>query len=153
MAINNYLNHRSLLEYIDYMRTVRAYGNTAFLSNLDITNPAKLMFFAPVALLVSWLAPFPWQIGNMSQITVIPEMLLYYILLPAMFMGWRFVMRYKIKEGGLIIVYIAIMMLVLAFVEGNIGTLFRHRAMVLPFIFILAGIGLDKMKFKITAHS
>ena len=90
--------------------------------------------------------------GSISQIIVIPEMLLYYLLLPAMFLGWRFIIRDKVKEGGLIIVYIFLMMLVLAFVEGNIGTLFRHRAMVLPFMFILVGIGLDKMKFKITAH-
>ena len=151
-AVNNYLNSQSPLEYINYMRTVRAYGNTAFLSNLDITRPVNFIFFVPIALLVAWLSPFPWQMGSISQIIVIPEMLLYYLLLPAMFLGWRFIIRDKVKEGGLIIVYIFLMMLVLAFVEGNIGTLFRHRAMVLPFMFILVGIGLDKMKFKITAH-
>jgi len=161
MLVNNYLarffpknqNNFSLIEYIYKMRTYRAYGNTAFLSNLDITNPAIFMFFAPIALLVAWLAPFPWQIGSMSQIAVMPEMLLYYMLLPAMFLGWRFIMKHKVREGGIIIVYIFIMMLVLAFIEGNIGTLFRHRAMVLPFMFILVGIGLDKMRFKITAHN
>ena len=153
MVVNNYLNQRSLLEYVNYMRTVRAYGKTAFLSNLDITNPISFIFFVPIALLVAWLSPFPWQIGSMSQIAAIPEMLLYYSLLPAMFLGWRFIMRHKIREGGIIVVYIFVMMLVLAFIEGNIGTLFRHRAMVLPFMFILAGIGLDKIKFKITAHN
>ncbi len=61
-------------------------------------------------------------------------------------------MKYKIREGGIIVVYIFVMMVVLAFIEGNIGTLFRHRAMVLPFMFILAGIGLEKIKFKITAR-
>jgi hypothetical protein len=128
------------------MRTVRAYGNTAFLSNLDITDPVSFIFFVPVALLVAWLAPFPWQMGSLSQITVIPEMIAYYLLLPSIFLGWGFIMRHRIREGGLIVVYIFIMMLVLAFIEGNIGTLFRHRAMVLPFMFILAGIGLDKRK-------
>jgi len=161
IIVNHYLmkflpqnqNSFSLFEYIYKMRTYRAYGNTAFLSNLDITNPAIFMFFVPIALSVAWLAPFPWQIGSMSQITAIPEMVLYYALLPAMFIGWRFIMRYKIKEGGIIVLYIFIMMLVLAFIEGNIGTLFRHRAMVLPFMFVLIGIGLEKAKFKITAHS
>ena len=86
--------------------------------------------------------------GSVSQITVMPEMLLYYALLPAMFLGWSFVMKHRIREGGLIIVYIAIMMLVLAFIEGNIGTLFRHRAMVLPFMFILVGVGIDRIKNK-----
>lgn len=155
IVINNYLSQeRTPLEYINYMRTVRTYGRTAFLSNLDLlNNPASFIFFLPVALLIAWLAPFPWQMGSMSQIMAIPEMGLYYLLLPAVFSGWRFIINYKMKDGGIICVYIFIMMLVLAFVEGNIGTLFRHRAMVLPFMFILIGIGLDKMKLKITAHN
>lgn len=137
-----------LIEYIVTTRNYRAYGSTAFLSDLDITDPSKFMFFVPVTILFAWLAPFPWQTGSISQITAIPEMLLYYLLLPAMFLGWGFIMRHKTTEGGIIIVYIFIMMLVLAFVEGNIGTLFRHRAMVLPFMFVLIGIGLEKIKLE-----
>jgi len=161
IIVNHYLmkflpqnqSNFSLFEYVYKMRTYRSYGNTAFLSNLDITNPAIFMFFVPIALSVAWLAPFPWQVGSMSQITAMPEMLVYYTLLPVMFIGWGFIMKHKIKEGGIIILYIFIMMMVLAFIEGNIGSLFRHRAMVLPFMFILVGIGLDRLKFKITAHN
>jgi len=159
VLINNYLTKTysyspmAIIEYMYKMRTYRAYGNTAFLANLDITNPVIFMFFAPIALLVAWLAPFPWQIGSMSQIAAVPEMLVYYLLLPAMFSGWGFIARHKIRIGGIIGVYIFIMMLVLAFIEGNIGTLFRHRAMVLPFMFVLIGIGHEKIKFKITAHN
>jgi len=153
VVIKSYSDYGSLLEYVKYMRTVRAYGNTAFLSNLDITNPLTFVFFTPIAVLIAWLAPFPWQMGSMSQVAVMPEMLLYYALLPVMFLGWSFVMKHKLKEGGIIPVYIFIMMLVLAFIEGNIGTLFRHRAMVLPFMFVLAGIGLEKINFRITVHN
>jgi len=115
---------------------------------LSIFNPSTFIFFMPIMALVAWLAPFPWQIGSMSQISAVPEMLLYYLLLPAMFSGWKFIMKHKIGEGGIIIVYIFIMMLVLAFIEGNIGTLFRHRAMVLPFMFILIGIGIVRYRTK-----
>lgn len=142
----------SLMEYLQVMRTYRAYGNTAFLSNVDITNSLQITLFTPIALVVAWLAPFPWQLGSLSQVTAIPEMLVYYFLLPAMFLGWRFIMKYKVYEGGLLLVYIFVMMVVLAFVEGNIGTLFRHRAMVLPIVFVLMGIGLEKTNFRITAH-
>lgn len=159
ILVNDYLiktysySPMAIIKYLHQMRTYRTYGNTAFLSNLDIFNPVIFVVCMPVMVLVAWLAPFPWQIGSMSQISAVPEMVLYYSLLPAMFLGWRFISRYKIREGGVIIVYIFIMMLVIAFIEGNIGTLFRHRAMVLPFMFILIAIGLDKMKFKITAHN
>ena len=142
----------SLAEYLRHMRTYRAYGNTAFLSDLDITAPGGFVSFLPAALSIAWLAPFPWQLGSMLQVIAMPEMILYYLLLPAMFLGWRFIVRHKISEGGIIIVYIFIMMLVLAFVEGNVGTLFRHRAMVLPFMFVLIGIGLEKINPRITVH-
>jgi len=143
----------TLLDWIYTMRDYRAYGGSAFLKNWEFTNPLILVLFLPLALLVAWLAPFPWQCGSMLQIMAMPEMLLYYLLLPSMFLGCGFVMKHKVKEGGMILIYLFIMMLVLAFVEGNIGTLFRHRAMVLPFMFVLVGIGLEKIKFKITAHS
>lgn len=159
ILINNYLvktysySPIAIIKYIYQMRTYRAYGNTAFLTNLNIFNPLIFIAFAPIMVLVAWLAPFPWQVGSLSQIIAVPEMLIYYLLLPAMFSGWGFIIRHKINEGGIIVVYIFIMMLVLAFIEGNIGTLFRHRAMVLPFMFVLIGIGHEKIKFKITAHS
>ena len=58
--INSYLKDRSILEYINYARTVRAArGNTSFLPNLDITNPVNFIFFTPVVLAVAWLSPFP----------------------------------------------------------------------------------------------
>ncbi len=141
------------LKWVFTMRTGRATGGTAFLTNLDLSNPLSLALFVPVALLIAWLAPFPWQVGSAQQIIAIPEMLIYYTLIPSIFSGYRFIMKHRVSEGGLLIIgYIFIMMLVLAFIEGNIGTLFRHRAMVLPFLFILIGIGLEKITFKITAH-
>jgi len=148
--IKNHLNNTSVLEYMYKMRMDRATGNTAFLTDIDIRNPLNFVFFMPFALLIAWLAPFPWQLGSMSQISVMPEMLLYYLLLPAMFIGCKFILKHKIGEGGIIIAYIFIMVIILAFIEGNIGTLFRHRAMVLPFMFVLMSIGLDKLRFKIT---
>lgn len=131
----------SPIEWIYTMRGYRSYGRTAFLTNLDFTNNFTLLLFIPAASVIAWLAPFPWQVGSSLQIMAVPEMLMYYALLPATFLGVKFIIRHKIKEGGILVVYIFIMMLILAFVEGNIGSLFRHRSMVLPFMFILVGIG------------
>lgn len=136
----------SLLEWLYMMRTYRAYGGSAFFAGLDFTNLLVFALFAPAALIVAWLAPFPWQLGSALQIMAVPEMLIYYSLIIPMFMGIKFVLKNKIREGGIIVAYIFVMLFVLAFVEGNIGTLFRHRAMVLPFIFILVGVGFSQKK-------
>jgi hypothetical protein len=131
-----------LLNWLYIMRNYRAYGNLAFLKDFDFRTPLGLFAFAPLAFLVAWLAPFPWQLRSAVQFIALPEVILYYSLMPAVFVGVKRIIKYKLSEAKSIILYILCHLFVLAFLEGNIGTLFRHRAAVLPFIFTLAGIGL-----------
>lgn len=141
------------LDWLYRLRGYRASGGSAFLVNFDFTTGPKFIIFMPIALLVAWLAPFPWQLGSLMQISAVPEMIVFYLCIPCMFYGIKFILKNKFKEGFVILLYISIMSLVLALIEGNIGTLFRHRAMILPFCFILIAAGLERYKFKITAHN
>lgn len=136
----------SMLDFMHERRNFKASGGTAFLSNFDFRNPLGLLLFIPIGLLVAWLAPFPWQIGSMLQIVSLPEMLVYYFFLFYFVAGARYVMNNKIKEAGIIISIIFIMQVVLAVSEGNIGTLFRHRAIILPLMFALSSIGFIEKK-------
>jgi len=140
------------LEWLHRNRSYRASGGSAFLAGMDITNLANFIIFLPLSFLVAWLAPFPWQMGSLGQISGLFEMIVFYLLLPCMFYGIKFIIRNNAKQGLYIVLYIFIMGFILALIEGNIGTLFRHRAMILPFCFIPIAIGLEKYKFRITAH-
>ena len=136
----------SNLNFMFSMRTYRAYGTTAFLEWIDFRTFPGFIIFSPLALVVSWLSPFPWQLENMLQAIVLPETVVYYVLLIAMLGGVKFIMKYKIEGGGFLIFNIFINLVTLAFFEGNIGTLFRHRSMILPLIFILGSIGFSQVK-------
>jgi hypothetical protein len=139
-AINERIGE-SLLDAIYKRRSYQAYGGSAYLANFDFRDPLKFLLYLPVGLLVAWLAPFPWQWGSILQITTIPEMLVYYALLFYLIAGIKYIINHKMNKAGIIVNFVFIMQLVLAVAEGNIGTLFRHRAMILPLIFILASIG------------
>lgn len=138
------------LRWLMQKRTDRAYGNLAFFSSWDITNIPRFILFLPVSFLMAIFAPFPWQLGSLSQIASLPEMLLFYYFIPAMFLGIKMLVTNEIKEGWVLIVYIFTIAFILALIEGNVGTLFRHRAIILPIYFVFIGIGMDKCKFKIT---
>lgn len=143
--------NQSFLSWAYKMRTYRTLdASSAFLTNIDFSDPLKMGFFMPAALLVIWFAPFPWQVGSALQIIALPEMLIYYMLIPSMIFGIKFVVRNKLSKGGLIIAYIIVITFVLAFIEGNVGTLFRHRSMMLPFYLIFIAIGLNRHEFKVT---
>ncbi|MDO8603580.1 MAG: glycosyltransferase family 39 protein [Candidatus Omnitrophota bacterium] len=141
-------NKEELLEWLYRMRSYRASGGSAFLVNLNFSNIQNFIIFLPLSLLIAWLAPFPWNLGSLSQVSAMPEMALFYLFIPAMFYGIFFILKNRFKEGSLIIPYIFVMSLILALIEGNIGTLFRHRAIMLPFCFIVIAVGIVNYKHK-----
>lgn len=140
----------SLLDLIYTKRTHKLYeAGSAFLAGFDFRNPFKLLLYTPLGLLVVWLAPFPWQLGSILQIVSLPETICYYIVLFYLFAGVRHVIARNSLEGIIIISLVFVMQLVFAFAEGNVGTLFRHRAMILPLMFALGGIGFVERNKKI----
>lgn len=83
------------------------------------------------------LAPFPWSIARPLDVLPVPEMLLWYLALAGTAITiirqrrrWRMLVPLVLFVGGTLLVFIL--------AEGNVGTVFRHRAMVVPFVLILA---------------
>lgn len=96
----------------------------------------------PTGFLFMLGAPFPPLARTLGDVAMIPEMLLWYLCLAFAAVGvvrtWR--------EGRLAQLAYPLMILFMLFgllslVEGNVGTLVRHRAMVVPFVVILGAIG------------
>ena len=50
--------------------------------------------------------------------------------------------RQRWRDFFLLVTYGAGMILIATLIEGNVGTIYRHRAMLLPAAFVLAGLGL-----------
>lgn len=137
------MNQGSLWEFLDYNRSVRAYGNLQFLKNVDISSPLKAIVFAPLGLFFAIFAPFPWQMGNIMQIMAIPETILFYMLAPLTIKGMVFGYKKRLNHSFLLLSIISGLLLFLALVEGNSGTLFRHRSIAFYLIFIFTSIGIS----------
>ncbi len=138
-AISSY---KSTLDFFQYHRSVRAYGNLQFLSKADISNPVKLIFFAPLGLLYAIFAPFPWQLGNVMQIMAVPETIIFYILLPCTIKGIIFGYKKRFEQSILILSIALVILFFLALVEGNSGTLFRHRSIAFYLMLIFTAVGI-----------
>jgi len=147
------IDPHKLLFLLQQKRAGRSYGNLAFMLNFSTANILNLIMLLPVSFTIALLAPFPWQLGSISQISSLPEMLLFYYLIPAMLLGGRVLTKIKPKESWILIMCIFTIAFILSNIEGNVGTLFRHRSMILPVCFILIGVGLDKANFKVSFHN
>lgn len=96
----------------------------------------------PVGLLFLLVAPFPLFAQTLSEAAMLPEMLLWYIFVVLSVLG---LVRVFQRGVWTVLVYPGIMTAflfgLLSLVEGNIGTLVRHRAMLIPFVVALGAIG------------
>lgn len=100
-------------------------------------NTLNLLAHAPEGLMYALFAPFPWSIERPLDVALVLEMLLWYgILVAAVRSLW--IERTSWRLFGPTLLFVLGALAVFALVEGNVGTLFRHRAMLIPPTILLA---------------
>ena len=92
----------------------------------------RTLAYIPRGLAYALMAPFPWDLGRIQDAATIPEMLLWYLALVSI--PFAVARGRRWPELAPILVYIAGLLGILVLVEGNVGTLYRHRAMVIPLV-------------------
>jgi 4-amino-4-deoxy-L-arabinose transferase-like glycosyltransferase len=101
------------------------------------------------------LAPFPWQLGGGSfrMLLTTPELVFWWWLF---FVGVIPGARYAIQKQGPellpVVLFIVGLGLLYSMTFGNIGLVFRQRAQLLPWLFILAGAGLEQRAIRAAAR-
>jgi hypothetical protein len=86
-------------------------------------------------------APFPWLARSQNELATIPEMLIWYLTEALAIVGVVHLVRrrdFRYAYGALVLAGVAF---VLILAEGNVGTLLRHRAMIIPEAVALASVG------------
>ena len=113
-------------------------GRSGYDADVDISTSRQALSYLPRGLVSFMLGPFPWQIRGVRQLPVVPDVLLWWVLLPSLWRGVR-------AGWGLISRRVLVLILpafttacLLSLAIGNFGTLVRERMqvviLVLPFI-------------------
>jgi hypothetical protein len=104
-------------------------------------TPGESARYAVRALVSFAVVPLPWQMATRSELVFLPEHLLWYMLLllaPAgVLVGARCDRLFTCLLVGIIIPA----SIVVAFTNGNVGTLIRFRGLVTPYLVWLGALG------------
>jgi hypothetical protein len=87
-------------------------------------------------------APTPWSVRTLKDLPYIPEMTAWYVMFALAVIGLWTTFKSDGQRLMLPLLFTAAIVFVLGVVEGNVGTIFRHRAMLMPTTFVAAGMGL-----------
>ena len=118
-------------------------ANSGFGGDVDVTDPQAAIAFLPIGLVYVLFAPFPWMITNFRQLVTLPELIIWWLLVPMVVKGFWYTVRHRLKESFAILLFTVGLTLVYALYQSNVGTAYRHRAQLYVFFFIFISIGLD----------
>jgi hypothetical protein len=121
-------------------------GESAIERGADVSTPAAALAFLPVGLLYFFFSPFPWTITSPLKALSVPEMLLVYRLTLPAARGLAAAVRTRFRESLVLLLLTAFLTVTYAIGEGNVGTLYRHRAQTIPFYLIFAAFGLERAR-------
>jgi hypothetical protein len=114
----------------------------AVLSSMTLFEAVRFLVNAAIAFV---MVPLPWQAGSGLAVALMPQQIVWYavvLLLPVgCAVGWRRSPWLTCLLAG----YALAGLLVIAPSSGNVGTLVRHRDMVVPFALWIGGLGLSQL--------
>jgi hypothetical protein len=89
---------------------------------------------------VLW-SPYPWAGTRLRDLAVLPESLAWYAVQILSVVALLVYGRTRWRDFFLPVVYVGGLVFVFSIIESNVGTIYRHRAMLLPAAFPLAAMG------------
>ena len=121
-------------------------GRSGYDAEVDISTSREALTYLPRGFVSFMLGPFPWQIRSLRQLPVLPDMIVWWALMPSLWRGLGSA-RKRVSRRMLVLVLPALTTAcLLSLAIGNFGTLVRERLQVVILLVPLIALGLSERK-------
>lgn len=139
LDIEKYAN----LERIQFTRSaLSTTADSGFASGTDVSTAGGAVSALPIGFAYLMLSPFPWQISNLRQAITLPEMIIWWLLLPITCLGIWYTVKNRLRSSIVVILFTFVLTAAYSIYQGNVGAAYRQRAQIQVFLFIFASVGL-----------
>jgi len=114
----------------------------------DVSTSEGALSALPIGFLYLMLAPFPWQINSVRAAIALPEVLLWWAMLPVVAYGLWFTIRHRLRKAFPILIFTLMLTMAYSIFLGNVGTAYRQRTQIQVFLFMFLGVGVTIYKEK-----
>ena len=111
-------------------------GQSVF--QMSVTDGVRFLVGSAIAFVV---VPLPWQAGSRGTLALLPQQLAWYVMCVAAAAGFVVGMRRAPWLTCVLAGSALAGLLIIAPNSGNVGTLMRHRDLIVPFVLWLGGLG------------
>ena len=129
------------LERLQVTRLDQSRAGTGFAENADLSQGGGALSVLPIGFAYLMFAPFPWQAANLRQAITIPEVLLWWAMIPLLVLGLVYTIKHRLRNAFPILIFSLLLTLAYSISQGNVGTAYRQRTQIQVFLFIIIGAG------------
>jgi hypothetical protein len=147
-AFERYAQVKEIAMFRDNVAT--GYGS-GVKSGYDLSSPTGLAAAIVVGGAHLLLAPFPWQLGGGSirMLSTSPELAVWWwLVLFGLIPGLWHVCKTRLDDVQPMLYFILGLGLLYSMMFGNVGLIYRQRAQLLPWLLIIAVVGLERRALK-----
>lgn len=109
--------------------------------DIDVSTTGGAIRTLPLGFTYLMLAPFPWQITSTLALLTLPEMLVWWTMIPFLVIGIRYSLKNRLREALPMMIFTVMLTIGYSILQGNVGTAYRQRAQIQIFLFIFIAVG------------
>lgn len=121
-------------------------AESGFGEDWDVSTPAAALVTIPRAALYLMLAPYPWHMTNLRQALTLPDMMIWWSMVPFLVIGLGYAIRNRLRDAFPIMFFSLLLIIAYSLFLGNVGTAYRQRTQVQVFLVIIAAVGWTYVK-------
>lgn len=116
-------------------------AKSGFNEGRDISTAEGALAAIPVGFSYLMLAPFPWQAENLRQAITIPEVLIWWAMIPFILIGLGYTIKNRTRSALPVLIFSLLLTIAYSIFQGNVGTAYRQRTQIQVFLFIFVAVG------------
>lgn len=121
-------------------------AGSGFGADVDVSTTEGAISAVPIGLTYLMLAPFPWQMQSLRSAFTLPEVLVWWAMLPVMVFGLWYTAKNRLRAAMPIMIFSLMLTLAYSIFQGNVGTAYRQRTQIQVFLFIFIAVGWTLLK-------
>ena len=131
------------LEQANLVRRDLRSAQTGYEAEVDISRASSALTYLPQGVVNFMAGPFPWHIRGVRQLPFVPDMIVWWCLLPYLWQGYRRAGPLVGRKRLLMALPALGTVLLLSLALGNFGTVVRERLQVILLLVPLIALGLS----------
>jgi hypothetical protein len=116
-------------------------GESGFGQDVDVSTSEGAISAVPIGFAYLMFAPFPWQATSLRQAIALPEVMVWWLMIPMLIGGIIYTIRHRLREAFPVLLFALMLTLAYSIFQGNVGTAYRQRTQIQVFLFIFVAVG------------